>query len=260
MGFSGAVVLAMDGSGDRPRGRSSGRLVQTERLSDESAAMTAGAMASSTNDGRVHTTSGNDRRTGRRRAAASCWRCREALASCANDSSIGASGEPFRSALGDHVGQPDHRRAEVLRERGERVAERLATFEPMDNCGEPTTGRRRGEGRHLANRVHRGEPGVDEQDEEFDGVGRRPFDPLPGLALPCDASHAPRRRRRHRVRRAPGTARRARRPPSAHTAIDAQLAAWRRERSSSVLSHRLDRARRTGGSVPIVVTVVVIVR
>ena len=61
--------------------------------------MTAGAIASKTNDGNVHATSGNESRTGSRRASASFRRLRAARASWASDSSTGASGKPSRSAL-----------------------------------------------------------------------------------------------------------------------------------------------------------------
>ena len=76
-----------------------GRTHGAEPRTVERAPSTAGAMASRTNDGRVQTTSGNDSRTGSRRAAASPARRRAALASSPRRSRTGASGRPSRTAV-----------------------------------------------------------------------------------------------------------------------------------------------------------------
>ena len=109
----------------RSKGRGSrGRLVdgvgQAERLIDDSAAMTAGAIANSTNEGSVQTTSGNESRTGRRRASASCRRLLAARASFARDWRTGPSGAPFRSALATTSTSPT-----VVGSRGVRAAPRV---------------------------------------------------------------------------------------------------------------------------------------
>ena len=92
-------MTSLFGSAAVPAVRLDGRVSGAEPRTVERAPSTAGAMASRTNEGSVHTTSGNDRRTGRRRAAASPARRRPALASSVRRSRTGASGSPSRTAV-----------------------------------------------------------------------------------------------------------------------------------------------------------------
>src|SRR5690606_27092328 len=80
-------------------GRGTARGHGTESRRVEIAPSTAGTMASSTNEGSVHATSGNASFTGSDRASTSARRRRSARASVASRSSTGPSGSPYRSAV-----------------------------------------------------------------------------------------------------------------------------------------------------------------
>ena len=123
---------------------------------DERAPMSNGAMATRTNDGKVHSTSGTDRRTGSSRAAISARRRRCRRASSPMRSIIGATASPVRSASADgrDEGQarecPAHR---PVRRARRRVVDRPARGEPTSSMAAPINGCTCGRMSHQALRT-----------------------------------------------------------------------------------------------------------
>ena len=176
----------------RPRARVRRSGSEVETLSDESAAISAGAIARRTNDGSVQTTSGNDSRTGSRRASASSRRRRVARASC---------GERFehrteRRRRTDRRWRPGRPRPTMPAPRcsgsaGDRLAERLAAVEPVHDGARSRRARRRG-GRASSRTACTGvSPAWISEDEQLDRVGDRPFDVEPARRCRTTPTGAP---------------------------------------------------------------------
>ena len=114
--------------------------------------ITAGTTASNANDGSVQTTSGNDSRTGSRRASVSARRRRAACAWSDKLSSSGAEREAIALGGGDAVGDRSGGGAELVDQRRERLAEALTALEPVGGRRESGAGRDR---RPLGRLEHR---------------------------------------------------------------------------------------------------------
>ena len=121
---------------------------------------------------RAHT-SGNDRRTGRRRAAASPRRRRAARASVASRSSTGASGSPSRSAPAIEAARSRPAGPSVAVSSSSGVGERAPPVQLEVDGDEGPPDRRRGSRRQLGDRLVWRAPGVDAEHQQLDGVGHR---------------------------------------------------------------------------------------
>ena len=140
-------------------------IVQIERRIEESAAITAGAIARSTNDGSVHAHERERESYGQSaarppRCVASVRLAPHGRVTRARVPAVSRSGRRWRG----------HRSARRLRRRGVREAdegtgELLASIEMVNDSGKPVTCRWRCHPDNSANCLDRGEAGVDQQHE-----------------------------------------------------------------------------------------------
>ena len=126
----------------------------------------------------MQTTSGNDSRTGSRRAAASPARRRAALASSPRRSRTGASGRPSRTAAPSADTNGRALRPHSALSSAERVGKPGAAMEAQVRRLEARANRRRRNPRQLADRLRRRQASVQAHDHQLDGVGHRRVDRL----------------------------------------------------------------------------------
>ncbi len=162
------------GSRERPSGQAFPD--QRSRLSDESAAINAGAIARRTNDGqgadheRERQPDGEPPRVRLVEAPA----CRSHVDGERLQHRADRHAVPI--GTGDEIGERDHPATETFRQRLHGLGERFAAVESVDDRGESAAHLDRHRDGQFANRLDGTEPGVDREDEHLDRVGNRTID------------------------------------------------------------------------------------
>ncbi len=149
--------------------------------SDERAASTAGAIARRTNDGSVHTTSGNDSRTGSLSGVGLVEAATGAACLVRQLIEHGPERQAVPVARGDHVGEPHGSGSERLRQRGQCIGERAAALGAVHGRRERVAHRLRGVEGEFGDGLLRGEARPDAEDQQVECVGQCPvgFAPSP---------------------------------------------------------------------------------